>query len=1114
MISARPAGFRKLFLLLVAFSLIANVPAHAAGARLFKSGPIQITADGAWVWTANQHHDSVSRIKTSDNSVTEFPLPDPATPDSPRGISVKEDGSEVWVACHDSDRVYVLRGSDGQVIAQVDLPWGSGPFSIALSRNQQIALVTLHRAAALAVIDVNTRQVSRILKPVYWAPMGIAWTEDGVTAWVTHIFAEGEHPFLTRVDFSGPQPKVKTRMTVFATDPRQSSGLAAPYNIAEGGYLTTRGHPAQIPSTSGRNEVWLPVQYNNITEDTYTPNSTVQSTIRHLNLATRTIPNSTNDKVILTAVHVHNTVSGGAYVGPGWNAGVAGPIDIAFSSDGQMTYVLHELSADLVVMPSSTPLVRPAGAAPLTEIAVGKQPKGLAVSPVANTAYVYNLLSRDVSVVDLTLLQETARIPITPVSPEPMPANVLRGAQIFNTSADPHISTNNKVACASCHINTEHDGRTWAFHRLPGPHGPRDVPSLLGLNRTIGPRDPATGLGQLHRSGDRDEVQDFEHTFQGLNMGGTGFLGTNVQAELGPPNAGLSPDLDALAAYLLSLNPIMRSPYRDANGALTEAAVRGATFFKGTNRTAKIGDAGCAACHIPETGFVDFKFHDVGSTRPAAEEELNTRAPLWNVNTPTLVGVWTTPPYNGVSTFAPSIIDVLKDQAARANSATPHGKPNGLTRRQLTDLGEFVLSIDGNMTAAEVRNARDTSPPRVVRVEPASLTRIDVWFSESIKRTSVTNPTIWSLQQIGGSSIPMTSSVWDGQNGDRVTLTTLLEPNKDYELRPIGTILDEADTATGGTANALDISDPSNTKRFHLGTSLIITLGASGYENLTIPVHDVSIVGPNLASSGHDAVWLFKVSGGPGVNTGFLRFGWKSLFAQVSGVVDPNEILDANFTLHGEMGDAQFVEIRRCLQSWSDPATGGDYNSNPVGAPNWTYHSHPTLAWNKVGAGALGGTGAVASDYNSTNDLAARVDASQTIAAINEKTTFSGPLVTDAFRFWFANPTLDYGYSLRVTANATQETKFERWENGLQENGPYLTLTYTLPTSPTLSRPILQPDGSIQFTLSGQSGRQYAIESSSDLSHWSTLTSITASNAPSPIRHSPAGQTFYRARTP
>src|SRR5262249_26344772 len=151
--AARSSAGRAFLALLVAAQ--ATVALGASGARSFKSGPIQITADGSTVWVVNPDHDSVSRLDTATDAVVEFPLPQPAgppIPPNPTGLSVMESGAEVWVACHDSDRVYVLRGSDGAVLSRIDLPWGSGPHSVALSRDQTRALVTLLRSGRVVVI--------------------------------------------------------------------------------------------------------------------------------------------------------------------------------------------------------------------------------------------------------------------------------------------------------------------------------------------------------------------------------------------------------------------------------------------------------------------------------------------------------------------------------------------------------------------------------------------------------------------------------------------------------------------------------------------------------------------------------------------------------------------------------------------------------------------------------------------------------------------------------------------------------------------------------------------------------------------------------------------------
>ncbi|MEO7359479.1 MAG: cytochrome c peroxidase, partial [Gemmatimonadaceae bacterium] len=865
-------------LVLCSLTTVVVTAADLRGARLFKSGPIQITANGARVWCANPDNDSITRIDTATDSATEFPLPGAPAKQFPRGLSVKEDGTEVWVACHDSDRVCVFNGN-GTLLAQIDLPWGSGPFSIAISPDQQKALVTLHRGEALAVLDVPGRRVSQVLEHLFWAPMGIAWAENGRAAWVNHIFSPGEHPLQTRVDFSNAVPRVTTAMQLLPADPRNAGNLTTPFNVGEGGYLNVRGHPAQIPTASGRNELWLPTQYANMTGDSPSPDSTVQSVVRHLDLTTRKLLTANTDKVVMTALHTHNTISGGAYLGPGWNAGVAGPIDIAFSVDGAMAYVLNELSGDLVVMPSSTTSLRPTNALPLIQIKVGSRPIGVAVSAVTSNAYVLNQLTRDVSVVNLATLMETKRIATTPTTGERFPADVLLGAKLFHRSDDPRISRSGKMACASCHINAEHDGRTWQNQALPGNHGPRATQTMLGLRLSAGPRDPSTGFGQLHRSGDRDEIQDFDFTFSGMQMGGTGFLGTNANPELGAPNAGRSPELDALASYLMFLDPLPRSPHRTPGGALSEAAVRGATFFAGTNRVAKRADSACATCHIPETGFTDFKFHNVGQRRDSAEKEINARTPAWSVNTPSLVGAWASAPYGGMIAGAEAhsahadMIAFLRDVIGRSNTLTNHGKPDGLTQRQLRDLAEFVLSIDGNITASEVRAARDTTPPRLERAEVTSLTRIEVWFSETVQATTATNLANWTLNGPTG-AVPIASARFDALNGDHVTLVTALQPHTSYVLAPTAGISDDADSTTGGAANALDVTDPANRRVLNVTDRLTITLGVSGHENLTIAVHDAAMVGPGLATWSHDSVWLFPVNSTPAFNTAFVRFDW------------------------------------------------------------------------------------------------------------------------------------------------------------------------------------------------------------------------------------------------
>jgi hypothetical protein len=200
---------------------------------------------------------------------------------------------------------------------------------------------------------------------------------------------------------------------------------------------------------------------------------------------------------------------------------------------------------------------------------------GMALSPVSDLAYVMNRLGdptgrvpgRTVSVVDLASFTELRQVSVAPETASP---GHLLGARLFHSSDDPRISAKQKAGCATCHPGGEEDSSQWDMNVLPGASGPRMVPSLLGLSLTFsnGERDVDRGYGLLHHSGDRDEVQDFDFTFSGGQLGGTGFLGAARNAELGAPNAGASPELDALAEYVLSLAPIARptgaSPRRRA----------------------------------------------------------------------------------------------------------------------------------------------------------------------------------------------------------------------------------------------------------------------------------------------------------------------------------------------------------------------------------------------------------------------------------------------------------------------------------------------------------------------------------------------------------------------
>ena len=332
------------------------------------------------------------------------------------------------------------------------------------------------------------------------------------------------------------------------------------------------------------------------------------------------------------------------------------PFDLALSSDGQRAHIVYLGSGDMSVIDLTSREM-------LAHIEVGDGPRGIVLTPDDRTAYVANSLSDDVSVIDLDTFKEVKRIPVTtsPLSPQ-----LHRGKLLFTSSRSTRISRDRWMSCESCHFDGEQDGRTWLF-----PDGPRNTTNLRGLAHTH----------PLHWSADRDEVQDFEFTIRELQAG-TGLIAEGEpHSELGHPNTGLSADLDALAAFVESLQP-KPSPFRLTDGTLTPEALRGQAVFHRA-------EVGCAECHVPPL-FTDLRVHDIGTGHGPGE----LLGPAFD--TPSLRGVWHTAPYLHDGR-APTLREVLITH----NPTDQHGHTTHLSEAELHDLVAFLLSLEGEKSRVQ-----------------------------------------------------------------------------------------------------------------------------------------------------------------------------------------------------------------------------------------------------------------------------------------------------------------------------------------------------------------------------------------------------------------------------
>jgi hypothetical protein len=303
---------------------------------------------------------------------------------------------------------------------------------------------------------------------------------------------------------------------------------------------------------------------------------------------------------------------------------------VAFDPRGNYLFVALETSREVAVVDAH-------GKWEMFRFDVGRAPQGLSVSPDGSRLYVSNFMDRTVGVFDLgpLLTRGSPEVPmvatLNAVATERLTAQVLNGKQLFYDARDTRLARDRYMSCASCHNDGGQDGRVWD---LSG-YGE-------GLRNTIALNGRASmAHGFLHWSANFDELQDFEGQIRTL-AGGTGLMtdaqfNTNTRSQpLGTTKAGVSADLDALAAYVASLTTFPTSPFRNADGSLTAAALSGRTVFQ---------NEGCGSCHggTKFTNSGTATLMNVGTIKPSSGQRLG--GTLSGIDPPTLRDVWATAPY-------------------------------------------------------------------------------------------------------------------------------------------------------------------------------------------------------------------------------------------------------------------------------------------------------------------------------------------------------------------------------------------------------------------------------------------------------------------------------------
>lgn len=263
--------------------------------------------------------------------------------------------------------------------------------------------------------------------------------------------------------------------------------------------------------------------------------------------------------------------------------------------------------------------------------------------------------------------------PLPTVAQEVLPELVLRGKKIFYNAEDARMSKDGYLSCATCHLDGGQDGSSYDLTHLG-----EGIRNTIALNGKSG-----LSHGRLHWTANFDEVQDFENQIRILNEG-LGFISDAdyhfgvVADPLGAKKEGLSPSLDALAAYIKSLDSFPTSPFR-VKGGLTLNGQRGKKVFE---------QYGCGGCHAGPD-FTDSPtelLHDIGTIRSTSGYRLGQ--PLLGLDVPTLKGLWATGPY-------------LHDGSAKnlaevfiSGNGTLFHTPAGMSDREKEDLVAYLLQLD------------------------------------------------------------------------------------------------------------------------------------------------------------------------------------------------------------------------------------------------------------------------------------------------------------------------------------------------------------------------------------------------------------------------------------
>ena len=285
-----------------------------------------------------------------------------------------------------------------------------------------------------------------------------------------------------------------------------------------------------------------------------------------------------------------------------------------------------------------------------------------------------------------------------------------------------------------------------------------------------------------------------------------------------------------------------------------------------------------------------------------------------------------------------------------------------------------------------VANSADT--PKLLKAIPLSQTAIQLQFDGDLQTDAAEDLNNYQIAP----DVQLEYALLDQRLNRVLLLTTPLEVEKTYHL------------TLPNSQTEIAITLPSvNEITFGTGDSLTFSGSA---QDATLLVNEDRKTRNN--NTGAEPTLLCDPTG----SVFFVAFDLFDAFEDM-GIREPTQVLAATISLHVQQCETdalQTVLFRRVLLPWREGRGASDRAEDN----ELTYNSalHRNLPWNKAPAQAMlaGIDGDNESDYNGSEDVAHRIDGTCEITAAGKRYMFESELLTEAVRFWVANPDYNYGY--------------------------------------------------------------------------------------------------------